>query len=112
MPKPWAILLKPYVAVTLGFLAAAVSYLAIGYIDGAKKRADLNPAWKTGKVDLQVFLEFEPEKFHILTLQKAGRFAGYDQASGVVTLYDVRADELIVLSRKHWVTALAVAESN
>ena len=86
---------------TLIIAMAAFAYLGAKYIDGQTKLAALDGTWRLQRTDIRAYLAFEPENFHILRLQKVGRFAGY--ADGTVTILDVTPEKLVVLSRYFWI---------
>ncbi len=102
---------RPYVLVTAAIVATVLAYVGLANVEGARKRAHLDPQWETGKVNLLVRLNFEPEKFHILALQAAGRFAGYDAKTGAVTIYDVPPEQLVRISKEFWVSDLTILEA-
>ena len=53
------------------------------------------------RVNVLVTLPFEPERFHVLAMQRYGRVAGAE-ATGV-ELRGVRAEDLDAIARPYWV---------
>ena len=99
---------KPTRLATLVIVAVVLAYLGASYLDGQRKLAALDEQWRQQSSDIRAYLAFEPENFHILRLQEAGRFAGYD--SGVVTILDVSPEKLDKLSRYFWIRRIELLD--
>ncbi len=64
--------------------------------------ADFRPDWDAESQDIVIVMPFEPEQFHMLKLQAAGRFISYENKE--VTLFDVHPDDIRRLARNYWVS--------
>lgn len=55
----------------------------------------------SGKVNVQVFLPFSPERFHVMAMQRYGRVSGTEDTS--IEVRGVKRDDLSSLARPFWV---------
>jgi hypothetical protein len=61
-----------------------------------------------GQVDVRVWFGFEPERYHILQLQKYGRVSGSDERS--LELRATTQEEVRELARTYWIQRIEVLE--
>jgi hypothetical protein len=90
-------------AVGLALLAvlwnAWLSIQALGKIDAA---VAASTAQRTHEVDLLVTLNFPPERFHVLLLQRYGRVA--QTRGNSVELHGVRPERALDIARYYWIS--------
>ena len=57
-----------------------------------------------GKVNVQVFLPFTPDRFHVIAMQQFGRVSGTEDTS--IEVRGVKRDDLSGLARPFWVKSI------
>lgn len=96
----------PVCALAAGVLLVALSTVA-GRLHAGRILADID--LQSGKrPDVQIYLPFEPERFHLEQFQAVGRYLGWQQGYAVVKAADPAA--LQALARNYWVSDIRTYE--
>lgn len=92
----------PVLAVSVAILVALLGNI-VGAMHADKTLATLDLSQDT-RADVEVYLDFEPERFHLERFQEVGRYLGWREGYAVILKAD--PDELRALARNYWVTKI------
>jgi hypothetical protein len=96
------------IAVVVLLVLAYQVFLSVQAIGKVGPEVGENPHAR-GRFPVDVVLDFEPQRYHVLELQKHGRTSGTDET--VVDLRSVSPAGVDALAREYWIDRLRAGES-
>ncbi len=96
------------IAVVILLVLVYQGWLSVQAIGKAEPGVGADPD-ERGRFPVDVVLDFPPERYHVLELQKHGRIAGTD--GNVVHLRSVSPAGVDALAREYWIDALTAPDT-
>lgn len=96
------------IAVVILLVLVYQGWLSVQAIGKAEPGVGADPD-ERGRFPVDVVLDFPPERYHVLELQKHGRIAGTD--GNVVHLRSVSPAGVDALAREYWIDALRAPDT-